>query len=86
MIHNEGDNYLSILYTRFNWKGDWLICKQLFQFQFVNIKMAEGGILGTSELATSIVLLRRIALFSLFCTPVLKPDVDNIFLEVKILC
>ncbi len=59
---------------------------QMFQLHYVNTKMAEGGILGTSEIALSIVLLRRIALSPLFCTPVLKPDVDNIFLEVKILC
>ncbi len=52
----------------------------MFQLQCVNTKVAEGGILGTSE------LLRRIALSPLFCTPVLKPDVDNILLEVKILC
>ncbi len=58
----------------------------MFQLQHVNTEMAEGGILGTSELATSIVLLCRIALPPLFCTPILKPDVDNLFLQVEILC
>ncbi len=59
---------------------------QMFQLQYVNTKMAEGAVLGTSEFALSIVLLRCIALSPLFCTPVLKPDIDNIFLEVKTLC
>ncbi len=58
----------------------------MFQLQHVNTEMAEGGILGTSEIALSIVLLRCIALSPLFCTPILKPNADNIFLEVEILC
>ncbi len=58
----------------------------MFQLHYVNTKMAEGAILGTSEIALSIVLLRCIALPPLFCTPILKPDVDNIFLQVEILC
>ncbi len=58
----------------------------MFQLHYVNTKMAEGAILGTSEIALSIVLLRCMALPPLFCTPILKPYVDNIFLEVKTLC
>ncbi len=58
----------------------------MFQLQYVNTKMAEGAIPGTSEVALSIVLLRCIALPPLFCTPILKPNADNIFLEMKILC
>ncbi len=58
----------------------------MFQLQHVNTKMAEGAIPGTSEIAMSIMLMRRIALPPVFCTPILKPDVDNIFLQVEILC
>ncbi len=58
----------------------------MFQLQHVNTKMAEGVIPGTSEIALSIVLLRCIALSPLFCTPILKPDVDNIFLEMETMC
>ncbi len=58
----------------------------MFQFQFVNTTIAEGGIFGTPGIALPIALLWPIALPPLFCMPILKPDVDNIFLEVKILC